>query len=551
MSYFQYCFLYFKKYLSIGFKIFIVLTTLYTITYLFAFFSSGNKLNNISNKEITRLQRQEIYKSLNSLENNKTESGKMQTLAYKNFYCSLIGEACTNNPDDANKNFKNSTLGGLTYLFTLPYANPPASGVYYAYTKINDAGFIPKTYAAQGIGYSSMQHFMNIWKMFRDLTYFLLIIVFILIGFLIMFRVKLNPQTVIGIENTLPKIIITLILITFSYAIVGFLIDLMYVIMAIVINLFKTNAYIDINGTSYFKDFIAGNPFTLMARIWSDVQMTNIIESLIELLPSTLGIVLRVVLGAVVYWFINKIPLVGDIVSGKVLQNVIETGRVAEFIVKAIFIVFFLSFFSLIVPYILVFFIAITLLIVFFRILFLLLKSYLTILLFTVFSPIILLFEAIPGKSVFSYWFKTIFVNLLVFPFTVFIFIFSYIIVQSSFLVDQNAASVWKPPFLFSMNGTAFIQLVGCMILFMTPDLIKMFKQLLGAKDGPLGFSPGILFAGAGVGVGSGIGLINQYSSLRTALFGYSPKGILGGGTGAIATGLKKIFGVKDTTAPQ
>jgi len=52
-------------------------------------------------------------------------------------------------------------------------------------------------------------------------------------AFMIMFRVRISPQTVITVQSALPKIIFTLILITFSYAIAGFLIDLMYVVIGI------------------------------------------------------------------------------------------------------------------------------------------------------------------------------------------------------------------------------------------------------------------------------------------------------------------------------
>ena len=43
--------------------------------------------------------------------------------------CSMIGEACTDNPADADKNYGKSVFGFMSNLIIIPYANPPASGV--------------------------------------------------------------------------------------------------------------------------------------------------------------------------------------------------------------------------------------------------------------------------------------------------------------------------------------------------------------------------------------------------------------------------------------
>src|SRR5258708_14361646 len=50
---------------------------------------------------------------------------------------------------------------------------------------------------------------------------------------MIMFRVKISPQVVVSVQSALPKIAIALVLVTFSYAIAGFLIDIMYVFVGL------------------------------------------------------------------------------------------------------------------------------------------------------------------------------------------------------------------------------------------------------------------------------------------------------------------------------
>ena len=53
---------------------------------------------------------------------------------------------------------------------------------------------------------------------------------------MVMFRANISPQAVATVQDSLPRIVIALVLVTFSYAIVGLMIDLMFVILNIIIN---------------------------------------------------------------------------------------------------------------------------------------------------------------------------------------------------------------------------------------------------------------------------------------------------------------------------
>src|SRR3990172_12628792 len=104
----------------------------------------------------------------------------------------------------------------------------------------------------------------------------LLAFVMIVIGFLIMFRRQIDPHTVISIQNALPRIVLTLILITFSYAIVGLLIDLMYVILLLAYSLFESTGLIEAHRDTWFggsnlemqKAITQGNLFTVFHAIF-------------------------------------------------------------------------------------------------------------------------------------------------------------------------------------------------------------------------------------------------------------------------------------------
>src|SRR3989344_2728711 len=134
------------------------------------------------------------------------------------------------------ENFKKSALGMLVNFTGALYDHPPASFSYFAYDVLQNAGFVPKAYA-QGVGFSGLGPIFPIWKTFRNISYMFILVILIVVGFMIMFRTKINPQTVISIQNALPNLIVTLLLITFSYAIAGLLIDLMYFAMRLIINI--------------------------------------------------------------------------------------------------------------------------------------------------------------------------------------------------------------------------------------------------------------------------------------------------------------------------
>lgn len=69
-------------------------------------------------------------------------------------------------------------------------------------------------------------HLDTIWNFSRNLAYLGYIVITIAIGFMIMFRKKLGGQLVVSLGNAIPNLVIGLILVTFSFAIVGIMLDL-------------------------------------------------------------------------------------------------------------------------------------------------------------------------------------------------------------------------------------------------------------------------------------------------------------------------------------
>ena len=108
--------------------------------------------------------------------------------------------------------------GGVTNMISFMISTPPVNTQEYLADLGSSLGIVSPAYA-QGTGFNALKPVLPIWKAFLNIAYLAFIIIFIVIGFMIMFRAKINPQTVISIQAALPKIVVTLLIITFSYAI--------------------------------------------------------------------------------------------------------------------------------------------------------------------------------------------------------------------------------------------------------------------------------------------------------------------------------------------
>ena len=139
---------------------------------------------------------------------------------------------------DESKYQLSGLLGTATKMATAFY-QPQASGVeYIAQVKNN---FLGKPTYAQGVAFKSgesLQPLLPLWKILRNVIYALASVIFIVIGIMIMLRVKISPQAVITLQNSIPKLVTSLVLVTFSYAIAGLIIDLSYWIQGMVLMIF-------------------------------------------------------------------------------------------------------------------------------------------------------------------------------------------------------------------------------------------------------------------------------------------------------------------------
>lgn len=142
--------------------------------------------------------------------------------------------------------------------------NRPFSGISYVKEKVQKLNPVSEVHAATtvGFGYTALQSIQHMWVATRNFAFAFFVIAAIVIAFMIMFRIKISPQVVISVQSALPKIVIALILVTFSYAIAGFLIDLMYVVIGF-FSLFLPGFITAGTGTDSFTAVKAFNWMTL------------------------------------------------------------------------------------------------------------------------------------------------------------------------------------------------------------------------------------------------------------------------------------------------
>lgn len=95
-----------------------------------------------------------------------------------------------------------------------------------------------------------------LWAQFRNLAYLFFVVIMMVIGFMIMFRSKIGGQTMVTLGNTIPDIIISLLMITFSFAIAGIIIDVGGLLVSLLYSIFDQKG-VAINDIGQFYEMFA------------------------------------------------------------------------------------------------------------------------------------------------------------------------------------------------------------------------------------------------------------------------------------------------------
>ncbi len=352
-------------------------------------------------------------------------------------------------------------IGQLSNTLSLAYQTPPISFTSYLADikqNIERRSFVKPAYAqGAGYGFNSLLPIIDIWRAFRNVAYFAFILVFVLYGFMIMFRMKINPQNVATFQSAIPKIVLTLILITFAYAIAGFMIDLMYLVFNLILSVFASSGMIVTDNwvNSSVIKLASGQGGILPSFIFSLVTT-------IFFVPSSLINVFTNLPGAVSFAFDVLLTYSG---LGLILRLILMIA-VGYSYVKLIFKLF---------------------------------EAYISVIVQVIFSPIILLQDVLPGSDAFGGWLRNITANLSVFPVTMVMFLLSYIFMiqpfASQFKLDLRGLTGVSPlqgadglalPLIGTStyigawtNSESILAVIGFFIILMASKYVDMVRDAL------------------------------------------------------------------------
>jgi len=362
------------------------------------------------------------------------------------------------------------------------------SGIQYIREKLN---IVPEA-KAQGFGFQELGFLRNLWRISRDVSFSLMVFVIIAMAIMIMFRMKISPQAAISVQYAIPKIFITVFLIAFSYAIAGFMVDLVYVVIAIfAVALDSISPVVD--SATYYDWMISG------------IHLGPVgggIGSLLSIFIAFFALVFMMSIMSMLGWFSVIVPA-------------ISAGFASIVALIAMIIIWIVCIFLM------------------FRILWALVKALVGVYISIITAPFQILMGALVPGTGFGPWLKGLAANLLVFPLTGGMFFLSYIFLAQSAIasfegsaivqlvrdffdelgVGTGAVGFWEPPLLASGNGMAgmILSFVALAILFAIPKIADIIK---GAMTGrPYAFGSAI---GEAMGpVGGGAGLYGGYAGYQ------------------------------------
>jgi len=382
-------------------------------------------------------------------------------------------------------------VGSSTQMIGLLYT-PAASGVQYVASLMDNVMAKP-AYAqgTGGFGFQGLQFLLPLWKGTRNIAYVLSSIIFVIVGLMIILRVKISPQAVVTLQSSIPTIITALILITFSYAIAGFLIDLSNLVGAIVLAIIFQTQGIDPNTNN-----------VLIPAATSGLSSSLSVLKYKELVNPGFATIGEMLLRTAPGWSVMQISMqIGGVIGGMLLAGLLNflpggaipvtygVGNVVGQFVGIIAGIF--------LPLIIGVVVGIWVIKMFFG----MVTCYVTIIFKIILAPLEIFIGAFPNsKTGFSSWFFDVLANVMVFPIITIFFAILNLITYSIYGSDPFNNTVWAPgPISTSWygstsqtSGAVLAALVGLAGLAMAANLPSLIPQyIFMIKPSPFGDAVG------------------------------------------------------------
>ncbi|MCC7289960.1 hypothetical protein IT417_01785 [bacterium] len=295
--------------------------------------------------------------------------------------------------------------------------------------------------ATDGYSYLDESNVDVLWDRIRLITYVLFVVVLIVAGFMIMFRQKIGGQLAVSIFNTLPNVIVALILVTFSFAIVGLMLNVGVMIINVMTSVLGVADPLTIE-----------NPFSLFGTAMNG-----------ELLGG--GTTAALVIGpAIIAGLIAAVTATG----GAALPAVV--AATVTVIVIAVILTAIVIYASI-------------------RVYITLLIAYLGIIINTVMAPIFLAISAFPGQSgMASDWFRRVLKAVLTFPIVYFFLNLGMFIINGDINLGFPSGIMSGDFTQVDTNGSpvgGFIKAVLVLLLFFfAADAPKILDDFLPSNEG-------------------------------------------------------------------
>lgn len=354
----------------------------------------------------------------------------------------------------------------------------PLSFISYIDKLSNKISLVPTVHAqSPGFGFEALQVIQELWVAARNIVYGLIVIIAIVLAFMVMFRMKIAPQVVISIQSAIPKILISLILVTFSYAIAGLLVDLMYVVTGII-----SLALSSVGNGIFINDPQAMFKFMTTGFISFSNAETGFSVGVFGVLILYL-LIFTIIFNAAL--FTASGGVVGVLATAGLMAGITSLMTVVAFVVMLIVIIFNT-----------------------FKIWWMLIKAFAQILLLTIVAPFQIAFGTIiPGMG-FGSWLKSMAANLAIFPITglFLILAFLFLIISTRYSLPSDAVFEWWkvliiprsnmgtansiapnngwPPLLGGSNAMLGLIFIGAsvMVLTLIPKVAEIIKGAISGR---------------------------------------------------------------------
>ena len=364
---------------------------------------------------------------------------------FHSFSCLAVGQSVINQPCLSylqgvpvlsRANTSGGVLGATTSIIGMLYTNPPVRTADY----IGSLNFGAKEANAQviGSGAAVLNPILKLWQVSRNISYVFMIIIFVIIGIMIMFRHKINPQTVITAQAALPGLVIGLIMITFSYFMAGLISDMAFV-GTNVVGYYFTAAQGKLDSTDVewknqlnLSQKISGDSvlsiFSNFVGIVTRSKAENAVIAIFDKMSGDVQTNLRIFVGFIsaqlLSPFTSAVPPPLGIWLGPLLSAI---GGIEFATTPTFWLGFILSFIAML-----------ALIYQMLKLLLRLISSYLTIIFLTITAPFQFLAASLPGRQgIATGWILNMLGNILIFPAVLAVFYFiAFILGSSSFKPD-------------------------------------------------------------------------------------------------------------------